>query len=107
MIGLIATGSFESVLVYAQVPLLLCLILGVAGVIVLRKKARRSVDHARDADGFRCPLYPLPPLIFILCTLAGLIYSALNKPWVALAGLGTMILPLVLYPLLGRKSSNP
>jgi APA family basic amino acid/polyamine antiporter len=106
VLGLIATGSFESVLVYAQVPLLLCLILGVAGVIVLRYKSRRSVDHDRDAGGFLCPLYPLPPVVFILSTLAGLIYSALNKPWVALAGLGTMLLPLALYPLIVKKTSH-
>lgn len=107
VLALIATGSFESVLVYAQIPLLLCLILGVAGVIVLRKKSRLLGDAPTSIAGFLCPLYPLPPVVFILCTLAGLIYSAINKPWVAFAGLGTMILPLLLYPLIGRKSSNP
>lgn len=106
VLALIATGSFESVLVYAQIPLLLCLILGVAGVMVLRRKTARCRGDAKDTPGFLCPLYPLPPVVFILSTLAGLIYSTVNKPWVALAGLGTMVLPLVLYPLIGKKSSN-
>ena len=94
---LIATGTFESVLVYAQVPLLLCLILGVCGIVVQRKRWGAPA-------GFRCPLYPLPPLLFIFCTLAGLLYSALDKPWIALAGLGTMIIPLVLYPWIASRN---
>ena len=104
VLALIATGSFESVLVYAQIPLLLCLVLGVAGVMVLRVRSAGSGTPVPDAcPAFRCPLYPLPPVIFILSTLAGLIYSAANKPWVAVAGLGTMILPLAVYPLISRK----
>jgi APA family basic amino acid/polyamine antiporter len=106
VIGLIATGSFEFVLVYAQVPLLLCLILGVAGVMVLRVKSTRSGASAGPDSAFRCPLYPLPPVVFILSTLAGLIYSAINKPWVALAGVGTMIVPFAIYPLIVRKISR-
>ena len=95
---LIATGSFESVLVYAQVPLLLCLTLGVAGIMVLRKRCGLPA-------GFRCPLYPLPPLLFIFCTLAGLLYSSFSKPWIALAGLGTMIIPLVVHSWIASRNS--
>ena len=96
---LIATGSFESVLVYAQVPLLFCLILGVCGIIVERKRSGAPA-------GFCCPLYPLPPLLFIFCTLASLLYSAIGKPWIALAGLGTMIIPLALYPWIASRNSR-
>jgi basic amino acid/polyamine antiporter, APA family len=93
---LIATGSFATVLLYAQVPLLLSLVLGVAGVFVLRSR--------KKPEGFRCPLFPLPPLLFIFCTLAALVYSAFRQPWIALAGLGTMILPVLVYPwLLAQK----
>lgn len=95
---LIATGSFESVLVYAQVPLLLCLVLGVAGVFVLRKRSAPT--------GFRCPVFPLPPLLFVFCTLAALLYSALSQPWVALAGLGTMILPLLAHPWIASRGKD-
>jgi len=98
VLGLIATGSFESVLLYAQTPLLLCLILAVGGLFVLRIRASRH-------DGFRCPLYPLPPFVFILCTTAGLLYSAFGKPWIALAGVATMMIPLALYPWIDRRSS--
>jgi APA family basic amino acid/polyamine antiporter len=96
---MIATGSFESVLLYSQTPLLLCLILGVGGVGVLR--LRRL-----NRGGFHCPLYPLPPLVFILCTTAGLVYSACSKPWIALAGILTMMIPLVIYPWIERLTQR-
>lgn len=99
---LLATGSFESVMLYAQVPLLLCLVLGVAGIFVLRKRN----DPSLSIEGFRCPLYPLPPLLFILCTLAALMYSSITHPWEALAGLGTMIFPLLAYPWIASRGKR-
>jgi basic amino acid/polyamine antiporter, APA family len=100
---LLAMGSFETVLVFAQMPLLLCLILGVIGLIVMRCKSQGSGVADRNPPLFRCPFYPLPPLLFILCSLAGLFYSALNKPWIALSGLGIMIVPLLLHPWISRR----
>jgi basic amino acid/polyamine antiporter, APA family len=96
---LILTGSFETVLIYAQIPLLLCLILGVTAVMVLR---------SRDPSfqGYLCPLYPFPPVLFILCTSAGLVYSAITKPWVAFAGLLTMMVPLVFHALISNSSTQ-
>jgi len=55
VLALLLAGSFESVLVLAQIPLLLCLMLGVAGVLVLRVRS-----GAPDEGLFRCPLLPLP-----------------------------------------------
>ncbi len=102
---LISTGSFESVLLYAQVPLLLCLVLGVAGIFILRKReSTRTEDH--KPIGFRCPLFPLPPLLFIFCTLAALLYSALKQPWITVAGLGTMILPLLVHPWIASRGKG-
>jgi APA family basic amino acid/polyamine antiporter len=102
---LISTGSFESILLYAQVPLLLCLVLGVAGVCVLRKR-QGSLEHQVDATGFRCPMFPLPPLLFIFCTLGALLYSALKQPWITVAGLATMILPLLVHPWIASRGKD-
>lgn len=106
VLGLIAGGAFETVLLFAQTPLLLCLILGVTGILILRWKdtppANRDRGDVRLPGNlvrlrFTCPMYPLPPLVFILCSGAGLVYSAISKPWIAFAGLVIMLLPLVLY----------
>jgi APA family basic amino acid/polyamine antiporter len=102
---LVATGSFKSVLLYAQTPLLLCLILGVAGIFVLRRRGS-SKALTEIPIAFRCPLYPLPPLLFIICTLAALVYSTLSNPWIALAGFATMLLPLGFYPWLVSQGSR-
>lgn len=99
---LILTGSFETVLIYAQIPLLLCLILGVAAVPLLRMRGGTPA-----AGEFRCPFFPLPPVLFILFALAGLIYSAMTRPWVALAGAATMALPLIIHPLIHNKQNPP
>lgn len=94
---LVATGSFEAILVCAQIPLLLCLILGVAGTLVLRSRDNRSMGSGTPPP-FTCPLFPLPPLLFILCSACSVAYSALSRPREALAGLATLALPLLLYP---------
>ena len=101
---LIIGGSFQAVLLFAQTPLLLCLILGVSGLLILRRKEKnrrsRSSSQYQERSSslkFTCPIYPLPPLVFIVCSGAGLIYSALCKPWIAFAGIVIMLLPLLFY----------
>ena len=101
VLALIGSGSFEAILVYAQVPLLLCLMLGVSGVMVLRTKG------GVETPTFLCPLYPLPPILFLLVSAAGLGYAALNRPWVALAGICTMLIPLALHPRIASRSRFP
>ncbi|MCE9542608.1 MAG: amino acid permease [Verrucomicrobia bacterium] len=102
VLGLLSSGSFEAILVCSQIPLLICLILGVSGVIVMRLKNRLPLPSLEANPVFSCPLYPLPPLLFILCSTAGLGYTALSKPQFAIAGVGIMIIPLALYPWISR-----
>ena len=97
VLGLMCGGSFEVVLLFSQIPLLLCLTLGVAGLLVLRKGFRLRKTAPDHPSGFTCPLYPLPPLVFILCSGIGLAYSAFSRPWIALAGIAMMLPPLILY----------
>lgn len=106
VLGLLSSGSFEAILVCSQIPLLICLILGVGGVIVLRFQERSQPPSPRARPLFSCPLYPLPPLLFILCSAAGLVYSALSKPHFAIAGVGIMIIPLALYPWISRNRAK-
>ena len=102
---LLSSGSFEAILVCSQIPLLICLILGVSGVIVLRFKDGSQPPTPETRPVFSCPLYPLPPVIFILCSTAGLVYSALSRPRFAIAGVGIMIIPLVLYAWISRNKA--
>lgn len=105
VLGLLSSGSFEAILVCSQIPLLICLILGVGGVIVLRLKESSQPPNPENQALFSCPFYPLPPLLFILCSTAGLVYSALSKPQFAIVGVVMMMIPLLLYPWISRKRS--
>jgi APA family basic amino acid/polyamine antiporter len=97
---LLIGGSFETVLVFAQVPLLLCLMLGASGVVVLRWR------HGAPREGlFRCPLHPLPPLLFVACSCAGILYAAFSRPWAVVGGLCLMLVPPLIYRLILSKSS--
>jgi APA family basic amino acid/polyamine antiporter len=96
VLGLIACGSFETVLVFAQIPLLLCLVLGVAGLLIERTNEKGKTTKPAQG-GFRCPLYPVTPMVFIACSAASVIYSTISKPVVALAGGLIMLLPLILH----------
>ena len=58
---LLLTSSFKVLLVSSQFTLICCQIWTVFGVSVLRKKT----IPAGSQDIFRCPLYPLPLIIFI------------------------------------------
>jgi APA family basic amino acid/polyamine antiporter len=104
VLTLITLGSFESLLVFAEIPLLLCLILGVTGLLIERNKDKGSMGKGGEG-GFQCPLYPLPPLVFILCAGSGLLYSAICKPWIALAGVAITLLPLTLYGWISRQKT--
>ncbi len=106
VLGLIAGGSFQTVLLLAQIPLLLCLILGVSGLLVLRKKEGGLSRTLGSRPQFTCPLYPLPPVLFILCSGAGLLYSAISKPMIALSGMVIMLLPLTLYRWISRPKKS-
>ena len=105
VLGLLWTGSFESILICSQIPLLVCLILGTSGVLVLRSKASHTLS-AGTQPTFRCPLYPLPPALFILCSLAGLVYAAMSKPFFAIAGFIILAIPLAIYPWVRRKPAR-
>lgn len=101
VMALLLCGSFESVLVFAQIPLLLCLMMGVAGVLVLRARAGPPGEGL-----FRCPLLPLPPLLFLVCSAAGILYSAFTRPWTALGGLCILLLPILLHSRLVRNAAR-
>jgi APA family basic amino acid/polyamine antiporter len=88
---MLATSTFEAVLIYAQFSILACSFLTVLGVLVLR---RRQPGLPRP---FRCLGYPLTPIVFLALNLFAMVYSALDRPEQALAGLVTLLLGIGLY----------
>ena len=65
--------------------------LTVLGVLVLRWR-RPTLPRP-----FRCFGYPLTPIVFLALNLFAMVYSALDRPEQALAGLATLLLGIGLY----------
>ena len=94
---MLVTSTFEAVLLYAQFSILACSFLTVLGVIILRK---RQPTLSRP---FRCFGYPVTPAVFLALNLFAMIYTALDRPEQALAGLATLLLGIGLYFLARRR----
>jgi hypothetical protein len=91
VIALLLTSTFEIVLIYAQFTLNLCAFLTVAGVIWLRRTAPQLERP------YRMFAYPFTAILFLLISLATLVFTLREKPVESLAGLGTMLCGLLFY----------
>lgn len=87
----ILIGNIEKLLTFTQFGLTLCSFLTVAGLFILRY--RMPGGHA----GFRCPLYPLPAIIFLAMTGFVIVRSFMAEPSPTLAGLATAFVAWLLY----------
>ncbi len=88
---LVISGSFDSItdtLIFAS---WLFYALGVAGVIVLRKKM------PNEPRSYKVPLYPLTPILFILFAAFFLINSIIAAPISSLCGLGLVLIGVPIY----------
>jgi APA family basic amino acid/polyamine antiporter len=83
-VGFILTDAFEAVLTLTGFTLTLFALLTVLGVFRLR---RREPDLPRP---FRVPLYPLPPLMFVLISGATLLVVLWQQPLAVLVGSGLL-----------------
>ena len=88
---LLLTATFQAVLVYIQFALILSSFLTVLGLLVLRW---REPELPRP---YRVWGYPLTPLLFLTISGYMLIYVGKSQPLESLAGLGTMLLGLLVY----------
>ena len=100
-LGFVAIGDFAQLLTYTQSGLTLCSLLTVAGVF----RARQL--RLSPAGAFRCPWYPLPPLVFIGLSLAMLGWSLIGSPQATAAGLVTCLLAWALYFPVAKLQSRP
>ena len=96
----VLTGNFGQLLTYTQFALTLCSFLTVFGIFIVRR--RPAAEGA-----FRCPLYPLPPLVFLAMTGFVMVRSLVAEPVPTLAGMATVILAWLCYfPLRNSRPSS-
>ena len=98
-IFLVLVSSFKEIIQYISVSLSIFSMFTVLGLIVIRKK------YPREEGQFRVPLYPLPPIIFTLCTCWMIYYVTSADPYIILYSIATMVPGLILYAI-SEKSKN-
>jgi basic amino acid/polyamine antiporter, APA family len=88
---LVTTGTFQTVLIYTQLSLLLSSFLTVLGLIVLRLREPK-LDRPYKVWG-----YPVTPIVFLAITLWMMVYVTRDKPTESLLGVITVIAGLIIY----------
>ena len=96
---LLLTSSFEKVLVYIQLTLVLSSFVTVLGVIVLRF---RQPQLPRP---FRAWGYPVTPLTFLGVSLFMMVYIVQSRPAESLAGCLTLLVGVLVYYVARTRSS--
>lgn len=94
---LIATGTFEQLVVYSGFVLTLFSALAVGAVIILRW---RSPDRIRP---YRVPLYPLTPLFYITVSVLIVTYTMVERPTESVLAVATVMAGTPLYLFWGRN----
>ncbi len=94
---LVLTSSFEAVLIYSGFVLQLFTLLTVAGLFILRRRARGGPPAA-----WQSPLYPLPQLVFLGFTAWSMIYLLIDKPFESSLGLLNLVAGAIAYRLEGK-----
>ena len=99
--ALLLTATFDQIINYVQFSLTLCSMLAVIGVFVLRV---RQPDLPRP---YRTWGYPVTPLIFLAISAWMLVFTWQQHRNESLAGLGTLLLGLILYFVSPRTKPEP
>ena len=88
---LVLTGSFETLLTYVVFMSWVWFALAALAIFVYRK---REPDAPRP---FRCPGYPLTPVLFVLSALVIVANTVVSQPTQSLIGLGITVLGVPAY----------
>lgn len=88
---LMAWGTFHDLISYVAFADLGFMFLAGISVFIFRRR------NATSYDGFKVPLYPLVPFIFIAISLAFVINTLIEQSKQSLAGLGLLLLGLPIY----------
>ena len=97
---MMATGTFESVLIFLQFTLLLSSFVTVMGVYILRW---REPDLPRP---YRAWGYPVTPAVFMACSLWMMVFVALQRPTESILGILSLLAGLLAYFAAGRGGGS-
>ena len=100
-IAFVASGSFETILLFSGFVLALNTLVTVLGLMVLR---HREPDLARP---FRVPGYPVTPAIFVVLTLWTLVFVFLDSPVRSLLGLALVLAGWIVWVITERVGQQP
>ncbi len=94
-IFLVLVSSFKEIIQYISVSLSVFAMLTVIGVFIVRKRFPNS--------SFKLPLYPLPPIFFIVVTCWMIYFEFTKNPTVILYAAGTILSGLLVYQWVKKK----
>jgi APA family basic amino acid/polyamine antiporter len=94
-IFLVIVSDFKAIIQYISVSLSVFAMLTVIGVFIVRKRFPDS--------SYKLPLYPIPPIFFILITGWMIYFEFTNNPVVILYSAGTILSGLLVYQWVSRK----
>lgn len=97
---LVATATFDQVLLFAGFILALNSAVTIGGVMLLRM---RNPDLPRP---FKVPLYPVPPLIFLICIGATLTFLATEHLAEVLFALAMIVIGVIIYLVVERHAAS-
>ena len=97
---LVMLSDFKEIIQYISVSLSWFTLFTVIGVFILRKRT------PKEERQFSIPFYPIPPIVFIGCTVWMIYYVTANEPTIILYSLGTVAIGLILY-FFAAKKNNP
>lgn len=91
--GMVAIGTFQELFTATIFPAWIFYGLLVLGVIVLRK------NEPEVKRPFRCPFYPIPPLLFVAAAICIVINTTVTDLTHAFSGLALILAGVPLYTL--------
>lgn len=99
-IVMVLSARFDQLLIYMGFTLSLSAMVTVVGLIWLRHKTPPAKGD------YRTPLYPLPPLLFILGNGIIVGFTLYSRPTASWFGLGTLIIGLLVYHVFRYKGAR-
>ena len=99
-IFLVLVSSFKEIIQYISVSLSIFSMITVLGVFQLRRM------YTKEDRPYSLPFYPIPPLIFTICTCWMIWYMTKDDPRILLYSCATMIPGLVLYFISSKRKRD-